>query len=174
MLVTSSLLAPLAQLVEHSTWKLQVVGSVPRLVNLTITGSLSDKVKTEIPYDCAIHQAVKEPGRALGSFIQCPCTTPLLQLTIFWACRSDGQPVATINKRKQANKTSKFSCNHTTFSILSRKNPTLWVKLNVTYADWWVRAILLQVHICCLSLHNTIALTYQDVFDNKFCPMVNN
>ena len=29
-------LAPIAQLVEYSSWKLEVVGSIPGLVNLTI------------------------------------------------------------------------------------------------------------------------------------------
>ena len=35
--------APITQLVEHSTRKLEVVGSIPGLVNLTITNCLSDE-----------------------------------------------------------------------------------------------------------------------------------
>ena len=42
-------LAPIAQLVERSTWKLEIVDSMPGLVDLTITDCLSDETLNQYP-----------------------------------------------------------------------------------------------------------------------------
>ena len=98
--------ARVAQLVDHSTWKLGVVGSIPGLVNLTITNCLLDVTLNRGP-SWRLHMPEKNWAE-LSVVSSCilaisPVTTncPLRR-------RSDWQPVATINKRKQTNKLYRY------------------------------------------------------------------
>ena len=63
------------QLIEHSTWKLVVVGSIPGLGNLTITNCCSDETLNHVMVLYSEH--VKKPGGALSSFVLYPCTISL-------------------------------------------------------------------------------------------------
>ena len=57
--------AQIAQWMERSTWKLEVVGSIPGLVNLTIINCVSDETLNRGSVFGAIHRA----GGILSRFI---------------------------------------------------------------------------------------------------------
>ena len=65
----------MAQWKERSTLKLEVVGSIPGLVNPTIINCLSDEtLKTWSRVTVLFTEHVNEPGGALSSFVVYPCT----------------------------------------------------------------------------------------------------
>ena len=70
--------ALIAQWLERLTWKLEVVGSVPGLVNVRIIKNVFRmRLSSEVPCDGAIYtEHVKEPGGTLSSFVLYPCTIP--------------------------------------------------------------------------------------------------
>ena len=61
------------------------------------------RLYTKVHCDCVIHGAhYKEPSGAVSSFVLYPCTFSRVTTSLLpWGLRSDGQPVATINKRRE-------------------------------------------------------------------------
>ena len=95
--------ACISQWLERLTWKLEVVGSIPGLVNLTIINCLSDETKPRSRVTVSYTEHIKEPGRAL---VVSSCiialspirTKHLLGASLRWATSSDHRKMKIINQ----------------------------------------------------------------------------
>ena len=80
---------------QIQNWRLQTLSSWKSLKCV-----VCERVKPKSRVTVLYAEHVKEPGGAHSSFVLYPCTFPRNNYPPSGGRRSDGQPVATINKRK--------------------------------------------------------------------------